>query len=268
MSLEHEIQEFSASDLEDLRAAKQRLDSPSFTAELASLVGQPIESLFRSVPKSVFKQIDGITHAALLNALKVSSRSLTQTSKRGSRDTLHKWLGAGSGALGGALGLWALPVELPVSTTLILRSIADIARSEGHDISSLEVQLACMEVFALGGTTEADNATESGYWVVRASLTKVMSDAAGLVAKKGAVTQAAPPLVRLVEAIASRFGVTVTAQAAARALPIISAITGAAINVLFMNHFQKMARGHFIVKRLEKKYGSAAVEQKYKELIV
>ena len=42
-------------------------------------------------------------------------------------------LSAASGAAGGAFGLASLPVELPVSTTIMLRSIADIARAEGED---------------------------------------------------------------------------------------------------------------------------------------
>ena len=62
--------------------------------------------------------------------------SYTHLSKRRrSREFFHKVLAGTSGGIGGAFGLAALPIELPVSTTIILRSIADIARSEGHDLS-------------------------------------------------------------------------------------------------------------------------------------
>ena len=44
-----------------------------------------------------------------------------------------------------------LPIELPVSTIIMLRSIADIARSEGEDLSDPESALSCVQVFALGG---------------------------------------------------------------------------------------------------------------------
>jgi hypothetical protein len=67
-----------------------------------------------------------------------------------------------SGAVGGFFGLPALALELPVSTTLLLRAIADIARSEGEPIKSTESRLACLEVFALGGNSRSDDATESG----------------------------------------------------------------------------------------------------------
>jgi hypothetical protein len=43
----------------------------------------------------------------------------------------HKALAAPSGAIGGSFGLLALPIELPISTGIMLRSIGDIARAEG-----------------------------------------------------------------------------------------------------------------------------------------
>ena len=86
---------------------------------------------------------------------------------------LHKALVTASGAAGGAFGLAALPVELPVSTIIVLRSIADIARSEGEDLSHPEASLACLQVFALGGRSGSDDASESGYFALRALLANV-----------------------------------------------------------------------------------------------
>ena len=53
-------------------------------------------------------------------------------------------------------------------------------------------------------------------------------------------------------------------KAAAQAVPAIGAAGGAIINTLFIDHFQDMARGHFIIRRLERKYGKEAVEATYK----
>jgi hypothetical protein len=73
-------------------------------------------------------------------------------------------------------------------------------------------------------------------------------------------------LLRLVTAIASRFGIVISEQAAAKAVPVVGAAGGAAINVLFMDHFQDMARGHFIVRRLEAKHGTAIVRAAYESI--
>ncbi len=73
-------------------------------------------------------------------------------------------------------------------------------------------------------------------------------------------------MVRLISAIASRFGVVVSEQVAAKAVPIVGAAGGSLINVLFMDHFQNMARGHFIVRRLERQYGVEVVQEAYESI--
>jgi hypothetical protein len=258
----------SEDDLEALRQAKRRLEHPSLTAKISGLVGRPLESGFKMLPSRWNKTIGSATETALLKGLEFSIKTMDQTQSHRSRDRLHKALAIGTGAAGGAVGVAALPVELPLSTCVMLRSIADIARSEGHDISMLEVRLACLEVFALGGGSAADDASESGYWVVRGALSKYVSEAASHLAKRGLTDKSAPALIRLVAQIASRFGVVVSEQAAAQAIPVVGALTGGAINYLFMNHFQDTARGHFVVKRLEKKYGTLLVQRAYEDLAI
>jgi hypothetical protein len=76
--------------------------------------------------------------------------------------------------------------------------------------------------------------------------------------------ESAPALVRLIIQISERFSVQVSEKAAAQAVPAIGAAGGAIINTLFIDHFQDMARGHFIVRRLERKYGKEIVEATYK----
>jgi hypothetical protein len=91
---------------------------------------------------------------------------------------LHKALAAASGAVGGGFGLAALPVELPISTIIMLRSIGDIARSEGEDLADPESALACLQVFALGTRDGEANAAESGYFAARGLLAKSVAEAA------------------------------------------------------------------------------------------
>uniref|UniRef100_UPI004048D79F EcsC family protein n=1 Tax=Shewanella sp. TaxID=50422 RepID=UPI004048D79F len=160
-------------------------------------------------------------------------------------------------------GLTAIAVELPISTTIMLRSIADIARSEGELITSLDTKMACLEVFALGGASDLDDSSESGYFTVRAALAKSVSEAAEFMVKKGLTDEAAPLLVKLISHIAEKFGVQVTQKAAAQALPAIGAAGGAIINTVFIDHFQDMARGHFIVRKLERLYGEDTVRDAY-----
>jgi hypothetical protein len=179
---------------------------------------------------------------------------------------LHKAFTTLSGAIGGAFGLPALAIELPVSTTTMLRSIADIARGEGEDIRSHETQLACLEVFALGSRSSSDDSAETGYFATRASLSKAISDAATHIASHGLGKKNAPAIVRFIESVAARFNISVSEKFAAQSVPAIGAIGGAAINYVFINHFQDAARGHFIVRRLERKYGAELIEATYTKI--
>ena len=261
-------QEFTDADLNDLRAAKAKLEYPSLVATIADLLGGPIEAGFKRLPKNWNKKVGEITQSALLKGLEFSIFTLGKPETREPQDWLHKLMVMGSGAAGGAVGLASMAVELPFSTCVILRSIADIARSEGHNIASLEVRLECLAVLALGGKNSKDDAAESGYWIVRGALAKSVSEAAAYIAEKGLTEEGAPPLIRLIATIASRFSIVITEEVAAKLVPVVGAFTGGAINYIFMNHFQEMARGHFVVKRLEKKYSMNLVEKTYKDLAI
>src|SRR5687767_10089242 len=247
-------------DLQDLRRAKSLLEHPGLAMRLANLIGTPIEKGFKLLPQGWSDAVHSAARGALMRAVEVAVASLGGKPRIAS-EKFHKILVGASGGLGGAFGLAALPIELPVSTTFMLRSIADIARSEGHDLRSASVKLACLEVFALGGPSKSDNASESGYWAIRTALAKAISEAVAYMGERSAIERSAPAIVRLITAIAARFGVIVSEQVAAKAVPVIGAASGSVINILFMDHFQDMARGHFIVKRLEAKYGVARIRE-------
>ena len=261
--------EWTPQDLADLRLAHDLLENPGLAAKLTALLGSPIEKGLKMLPDSAGRVITGATHKALLAAtqLAVASMSTKDGAARVARPFLHKLSAAATGAAGGFFGLAALPVELPVSTTIMLRSIADIARSEGEDLDTPESRLACLEVFALGGRTEEDDAADTGYYGLRLALSLPVSTAAYHVARKGLVVgDGAPFLVELIHGVASRFGIALSEKAAFYTLPVIGAATGATINMIFLHHFQEMARSHFAVRRLERKYGADVVRAAYETL--
>jgi hypothetical protein len=148
----------------------------------------------------------------------------------------------------------------------MLRSIADIAAAEGHDPRHVDTKLDCLTVFGLGAEGAADNPSESAYFAARTALAGAVTEAAKHLAKKGFSSGGAPALVRLVALIGSRFGVVVSEKAAAQAIPILGAAGGALVNTIFIGHYQDMARGHFIVRRMEKIHGAEPVRLAYEKL--
>jgi EcsC family protein len=143
-------------DVQALRTAVTTLEHPSFAARLAEIAGKPIELFNRALPETASKAIAAATSQALNAALRVALRTMENQPKAAS-SYLHKALAVTSGAVGGSFGLAALPIELPISTVIMLRSIGDIARAEGEDLRDPETVLSCLQVFALGGLKgEAD----------------------------------------------------------------------------------------------------------------
>ena len=250
-------------DVDALRAAAAKLEGRSFAMTVAAKVGMPVESLLRLLPHKAQQGIGTAVNAALERCLHVAlsvgeTGAASVLGRRG-----HTLLTAFTGAAGGFFGLPGLLVELPVTTTVMLHSIAQIAQSEGEDLRSPEAALACLAVFALGPEGRRGEAMESAYYATRAALAQVTRDAAAYVAQKGLAKEGAPALVSFLARIAARFGLEVSEKAAAQAVPVAGAVGGVALNVLFTQHFQRIAEGHFAVRRLERTYGADAVRQEY-----
>src|SRR5450830_1124105 len=253
------------SDTDALRNAVQLLEHASLAARLANMIGKPVELLGRALPAGASQAIATATTKSLEAALKVALLTIRGGPQESSQ-LLHRALAVASGAAGGAFGIFSLPLELPVSTIIILRSILDIARSEGENLADPEATLSCVEVLGLGGRAETDDAAKGDYFVIRGILAKSVTEAARFIAERGIVEEGSPVLVRLITQVASRFGFVVSQKAAAQTIPVIGALGGAAINYAFIDHFQSVARGHFTVRRLERKYGKDLVFNVYARL--
>ncbi|WP_200894017.1 EcsC family protein [Xanthomonas sp. MUS 060] len=255
-----------ADDYRDLAQARTLLEHPGLATKIANAVGAPVEHLLRKrLPRVLSSRVEAISQRALRVALRSALSTLRTQAPAKARPRLHGAAVATTGAVGGFFGLPGFVVELPLTTTLMLRSIADIARAEGERLDDPATALACLEVLAHGGPRQDDD-SESGYFAVRAALAQQLGAAAQYVAAHGLGSKGAPVLVSVLSRIAAKFSVTVSEKLAAQAVPLVGAASGALLNALFIAHFQALARGHFIVRRLERRYGEAAVRQAYEAL--
>ena len=253
-------------DYADLRDAAEKLEGHSFAMTLAAKVGMPVEALLRFLPGKAQDSVGVAVNKALEQCMKaaLAFRQHGRNTARSRR--VHKLTTAFTGAVGGFFGLPGLLVELPVTTTIMLHSIAAIAASHGEDLSQPESALACLQVLALGPEGMPGNAIESAYYATRAGLAQVTRDAAAYVTQKGVSKEGVPVLLSFLSKIAARFGIEVSEKAAAQMIPVAGAAGGLALNVLFMTHYQRLADGHFTVRRLERMYGAEVVRQEYEML--
>jgi hypothetical protein len=284
MSAQRPAGEFSTGEHKLLQEAADYLENPSLLMQLANAVGKPLEFVVRAVDKVAPGRVDDAVGAALRTALNVAVRTIpTDAAAPKPADVpedlrkvgalpgfLHKLSVAVTGTAGGLFGVAGLAVELPVTTTLMFRSIASIAREFREDIDDAEVRLQCLTVFSLGGAGEAGEAMDSAYlsarWGVQEMVTHAARTVAGMSAEQLASAMqkgTAPALAALLSRIAARFNLTVSQKALVQAVPVVGAATGAAINVAFMDHFNRVARFHFAIRSLERKYGRDVVQDAY-----
>lgn len=246
-----------------LAQAFQRLEQPSYAIRLSSALGSPITATLKLLPSRLSLRIQKAARQIVSQGLDLSIRHLSQK-KRPGNPRLQRALCIATGAVGGFFGGPALFLEMPFSTTLILSAIAEIAQQEGEDLSTVESRIACLSVFALGGCSTEDDDADIGYYGLRMALHSPVSEASKYLASAGARSASkAPALINLINLISRRLGVVISNRALGMMVPMVGAAAGAICNRMFMDHFQDMARSHFAIRRLERKYSERSVQAFY-----
>jgi len=181
-------------------------------------------------------KVGDVATAALRTAYDVGTVGMDADSKDDPWEWFHKMAVSVTGFVTGLAGLPGALIDLPITTSLIMRSVADIARSEGEDLSDPGARMACIEVFSFGGPEEDDDSAELGYWATRAAVTHTTVDLA-------------------IRAVATRFSAVVSEKVMAQAVPVAGGVAAGLLNYAFMSFYQQMARAHFAIRAVERKYG-------------
>src|ERR1700728_2723860 len=175
-----------------LKQAVKSLENPNFAARLADYAGIPVNRVLGILPKVANNQLGALVRSAVMKSLDVAIDTLKDEPPPTPAIWFSSFLAGVTGGVSGLVGFAALPVELPLTTTFMLRAIAAIARHEGEDLSKIEARLACLEVFALGSKQRNEQVDNIGYYAARALLGKYTHDIVTFVAERGALDVSAP----------------------------------------------------------------------------
>ena len=99
---------------------------------------------------------------------------------------------------------------------------------------------ACVQVFALKAGDEA------GYFSARMML-------------QGNAARA------MLAQVATRWGPVLGEKFAAGAVPVLGAAAAATLNGAFLSHYRRLAKAHFTIRRLERRYGVETVKAQVEE---
>ena len=262
-----------------IREAAYFLENPGFTMRAMNALGKPLDALEAQLPQHIRESMAIWVQKSLRIALSTAIKTMSQKERK----VLHwqeviprsRRIGwshtagvAATGAVGGLFGFIALPLELPISTTIMLRGISSVAAQWGMDLKDPATQLQCLYVFTLGSPMrDDDDEMDSAYLSSRLAFDKMMRSAATYMTHKSAKelikildSGTAPALVKLITRVAKSFQLTLTEKLLADMVPLIGAVGGATINALFCDYFTAAARYHFGILHLEQKYGQQTVQ--------
>jgi hypothetical protein len=153
-----------------------------------------------------------------------------------------------SGAAGGAGGLPTALAELPVAVTLILHAIRQAARAEGFDPDDPAIRAECIRVFGAGSPLAEDDGINTSFFSARLTLT-------------------GPAVQKLIATVAPKLAAALGQKLAAQAVPVIGAVTGAALNAAFMNYYTEIARVRFALLRLGQIHGAEQVMVEFRAAV-
>ncbi len=216
------------------RLVRRYLDAGGIGMDILGTIGGKAETLLNRLPEVVRKRMDKITLGALNRAFDAATQSRRMVGDRG--DWFNRLLSTASGAAGGLAGLPGAVIEMPLTITLLLRAIMEIAVEHGFDPASEEVRVEALRIFATAGPLAEDDGTDLGLLAARLSITGQTI--------QGLITKVAPKL-----------SVSLGQKLAAQATPVFGAVAGATINYTFSRYYQELARVHFGIKRLAEETG-------------
>ncbi|WP_415184163.1 EcsC family protein [Phaeovulum sp.] len=213
--------------LDDL--ARRHRAASGVGMQVMAYLGGSAENLLGKLPTRVRDGLEGATANALQTAFGAAKRSRGVVADRS--DWFNTALATAMGAAGGLGGLPGALAELPLTVTVLLRSIQGIAAEHGFDPDTDEGRIECLHVFASAGPLEADDGTDMGFFATRVTIT-------------------GQTLQGLIARVAPRLSAVLGQKLAAQTAPVLGALAGAAVNYSFTSYYQEIARVHFGLKRL------------------
>lgn len=196
---------------------------------LLNMLGGQAEGLLDRLPPEVRRGLDGATETALQIAMQTAQGSRHAVPDQ--KPWVNTAVTTAMGAAGGFGGLPAALVELPATTTMLLRAIQGVAAENGFDPSSESVMFDCIRVFAAAGPLETDDGADLGFVSLRLTLS-------------GGAMQ------RLIATVAPRLASVLGQKLAAQTVPVLGAVAGAGTNYVYTRYYQQIAHVHFGLRRL------------------
>lgn len=225
-----------APQIDALAQRWRRVNGPLMA--LLNRLGGTLENQVALIPAALRSRIEAVTAQALEAAYGIGGRM----PEGGNRTSLAAALA--TGAAGGAGGIATAVAELPFTITVLLHAIRREARRAGFDPDDPWIMAEALRTFGSGGPAATDDGIDTSFIGARLALT-------------------GPALQRLIATVAPRLAATLGQKIVAQAVPVLGAVSGAALNAAFLRHYREAAAIRFALLRLAETHGAAPVMQAF-----
>jgi len=222
-------------EIAELARAYRRATGPVIA--LVNRMGGGIEGQLDRLPQPIRTELERLVVTALTAAhgLAGMAERGPDLGRRGST-----MAAMATGAAGGSGGLATSLAELPLTITVILHAIRREATLAGFDANEPGIRAACLEVFAAGSPLQSDDGVNSAFLSARLTIT-------------------GPAIQKIIGTVAPRLAAAMGQKLAAQMVPLLGAVTGAALNAAYLGYYREMARIRFALMRLAERHGGEDV---------
>jgi hypothetical protein len=222
-------------EIADLALAYRRANGPLIA--LVNRLGGGMEKQLGLLPDRVRAEIERMVALGLSKAHGLAGAARPLPEKNPRTAILAAMV---TGAVGGAGGLPTAIAELPFTITVMMHAIRREAEGAGYDPDSDTIKAVCLQVFAAGSPLGADDGVNTGFLSARLTLT-------------------GPAIQKIIASVAPRLAVAMGQKLAAQAVPVLGAVTGAALNAAYLSYYREIARIRFALMRLAEAHGAEPV---------
>lgn len=200
---------------------------------LMNRLGGSLEGQLALLPKGLRKQLEAVTISSLSRAMDVAAYA-DRAPDFGPRGPMA--VAIASGAAGGVGGLATSLAELPVTITIILHSIRQVAVAHGFDPDTPAIRAECLAVFGAGSPLGGDDGVNTSFLGARLAVT-------------------GPALQALIAKIAPRLAAALGPKLVAQSVPLLGALAGAGLNAAYIRYYREIAEIRFGLLRLAERHG-------------
>ncbi len=199
--------------------------------------GGRLEDQLKVLPAGFRERAEQVTSAALESAYQVA-RQGGKLPGTGDRGTFA--MAVGAGIAGGSAGLAGAAAELPFTITVLLHAIRREAVKQGYDPDDPWIMAEALRTFGSGSPVAADDGINTAFFSARAALT-------------------GPAIHQMIATVAPKLAALLGQKFAAQAVPVMGAVSGAALNAAFLRYYREMAAIRFRLLRLSEEHGAGPV---------